>query len=89
MTPLNTTLVEQFLHVSGAVERPHGRCPDQKTQGKAVVKPEGVRDDRHRRCSAQDRGSLVTPAPAFLPRLAEAIRTPAFQRWSTVTAQVA
>jgi hypothetical protein len=47
MTHLNAALVQQFLHVSVAAKRPHGRCSGQEAQGKAVVEPDGLLDDGH------------------------------------------
>jgi hypothetical protein len=52
MTHLNAALVEQFLHVSIAAKRPHGRCSGQEAQGKAVVEPNGLLDDDHRETMA-------------------------------------
>ncbi len=47
VTDLNAALVKQFLNISVAAKRPHGRCSGQEAEREAVVQPNNVLDDGH------------------------------------------
>jgi hypothetical protein len=84
MADHDAALVQQFLHVSVAAKRPHGRCSGQEAQRKAVVKLNSLLDDEHREtvavrlCIGHGRSAYPDPIKATQPSSPASLRRAIF-----------